>query len=109
MSCRCRDISKANRDIDKLYKVSADISDAIRSYRTMIEYHNDFLKKQTESFYLEDHEFSEIKIMVMQRDEDIEGKLEGYHSKLRNEIEALHREISSMEREDDDHHSDDDD
>ena len=80
-----------------IYIYHEDISDAIRPYRAMIEYHNDFLKKQMESFYLGDQEFGEIKNIVMQRDEDIEGKLEGYRSKLRNEIKDLHREISSQE------------
>ena len=109
MSCRCRDISRAEGDIEKLYDAIEKISRAAGSYRAVIEYHSDFLRKQKESYYLEDEEFQEIENVVKQRDSRIEEELEGYQRRLRNEIEALHRDISSMEREDDNYHSDDDD
>lgn len=109
MSCRCRDINRAEGDINKLYEAIEKISGAIGSYRTVIEYHNDFLRKQREAYYLEDQEFQEIENVVKQRDRDIEEELERCRRRLRNEIEALNRDISSMEREDENYHSDDDD
>ena len=109
MSCRCKDISKAEADKGKIHEAMSDLSDTITYYREVMGEHDRLFLKQRNAFYLEEDEFHTIEGKVKRRDEEVVNRLEAYRNYLSGELDRLARAVNSMQSEDDDYHDDDDD